>query len=66
MNSLSLGGLLALVFVVSVGAAVLVVWPALWLSGWISEMERRQEIQSQPNDNRDLSFGNGNEADNAD
>lgn len=66
MNNFGLGGVLALVFVLSVGALVLVVWPALWLSGQISEMERRQEIQSQPNDNVDLSFGHGNEADNAD
>ncbi len=61
---MTLGGLFALVFVLSVGALVLVVGPALWLSGQISEMERQQEIQLQPNDNKDLSLGHGNEADN--
>lgn len=65
-NGLTLGGLLALVFVLAVGAVVLVVIPACIVSGHISEMERQQEIQSQPNDNKDLSFGHGNEADNAD
>lgn len=55
-----------IVAVASIGLVLLVIWSACTVSGNISEAERRAEIKQQPNDNNDLSFGNGNEADNAD
>lgn len=57
--------IVAVVAVAAIGLVLMVVWPACVVSGRISEAERRAE-QTQPNDNNDLSFGNGNEADNAD
>lgn len=58
--------IVAVVAVASVGLVLLVVLSACTVSGNISEAERRAEIKQQPNDNNDLSFGHGNEADNAD
>lgn len=79
MSSLDLGGMLALVFVLSLGALVLVVWPALWLSGRISEREEEDIEQlrlgfaqgqdaaaTAPRDNNRLSLGHRIEDDNAD
>lgn len=59
-----IGAIVAIIAVAAIGLVLMVVWPACVVSGRISETERRTE-QSQPNDNNDLSFGNGNEADNA-
>lgn len=42
MSSLTIGAMLALVFVLSAGAIILVVIPACILSGRISDMERRE------------------------
>lgn len=58
--------IVAVVAVASIGLVLLVVLSACTVSGNISEMERQAESQTQPNDNVDLSFGHGNEADNAD
>jgi hypothetical protein len=57
--------IVAIIAVAAIGLVLMVVWPACVVSGRISEAERQAAEQSQPNDNNDLSFGNGNEADNA-
>lgn len=61
---MSLGNFVIVAFaLVALIGGLTFILAACRVSGRISEMERQA---SQPNDNNELSFDNGNEADNAD